>query len=334
MLKTVIKNSLKLILAIGLILWLVKSGKLDFTLFYKLLQSPWIIVAAIFMMQLDHMIIVLRLRIILIKNASNGLSFFRLFLANWIGIYFNSVLPGSVTGDIIKIFYIQDLDKNLTKKFLLVSVFIDRIIGLLGLIIAGSIASILYYNTLLSLSHKIAPLVHFNFMMLAGVILILILLFFLPNLPYLFAAPFKKISFLKKIFEKLEDIWRDLCLFKKKFLILLGLSTFIQGFAIFIFWFLVHPYADGNLDLASTMAIAPIGFISLAIPIAPSGLGVGHVVFEKLFSFIGVMNGASLFNLYFFVILFSNLTGVIPYILYSKKGKSVEALDEIEKEIS
>ncbi len=336
MVKSVIKNILKLALAAALIIYLIQSGKLDFKLFYKLLESPYIIAMAVIMMQIDHGIIAYRLRIILEKRATEGISYIKLFIANWIGIFFNSVLPGSVTGDIVKIFYIQDLNKKLTKKFLLVSVFIDRVIGLLGLIIAGSLASIIYYKKLTTLSTQIVPLVHFNFLMCFGVLISLLFLFFAPEVPYKIAKPFKGNHIIGKIVLKLEEIWEDLCLFRKKFIILLGLSTVIQAFAIFIFWFLVHPFAEGDLDLASTLAIAPIGFISLAIPIAPSGLGVGHVVFEKLFSFIGVTNGANLFNLYFFVVLGSNLTGVFPYIFYSGRNNKkihVEDLNKIEAEI-
>ncbi len=121
MYKKIIINILKFSFALGLIFWLTQSGKLDFKLLLKLLETPSIVIIAIFLMQMDHILVAIRLRIILLERASKSLSLVKLFLSNWIGIFFNSVLPGSVTGDLVKIFYIKNLDKKLTKKFLLVS---------------------------------------------------------------------------------------------------------------------------------------------------------------------------------------------------------------------
>ena len=72
--------------------------------------------------------------------------------------------------------------------------------------------------------------------------------------------------------------------------------------------------------MVTVLAIFPIGQISMALPIAPAGLGVGHAVFGKLLSFFNISNGASLFNIFFFFNLFSNILGVFSYIFYSTKG--------------
>lgn len=322
MYKKIIINILKFTLAIGLIYWLIQSGKLDFKLLLRLLETPHIIILSFLLMQFDHVLVALRLRIILLQKAAQDLSFIGLFISNWIGIFFNSVLPGSVTGDLVKIFYIKDLDKNLTKKFLLISVLIDRVVGLLGLILIGGIVSSINYKVLANLSSDVEKVIQVNIGLMFCVLIALVFLFFLPTLPVKLAIFMKKKNILIGVFNKLEQIWKDLCLFRNKLLSLLGMSMLIQAVAIFIFWFMANPFATGaDLKISTVFSIMPIGFISLAIPIAPAGMGVGHVVFEKLLGFFGVTNGASLFNLYFFLIMFSNLTGVIPYIFYSSKKK-------------
>jgi uncharacterized membrane protein YbhN (UPF0104 family) len=332
MYKKIITNILKFSLAIGLIYWLVQSGKLDFKLLYKLLETPLVIVISIALMQFDHVLVALRLRIILLQKASNDLSFIRLFISNWIGIFFNSVLPGSVTGDVVKIFYIKDLDEKLTKKFLLVSVLMDRVVGLLGLILIGGMVSSINYNALALLSPDVKSIIHINIFLMIAVFVTLVILFFLPQLPHKVAAMGKKTGLAIGLINKLEEIWTDLCLFRKKLIALISMSILIQALAIFIFWYLAHPFATGEaLNISTIFSVMPIGFISLAIPIAPAGMGVGHVVFEKLLGFFGVTNGASLFNIYFFVIMFSNLTGVIPYIFYSGKNHKKVNLSDIDK---
>lgn len=315
----ILKGIFKLLFAFTLIYWLVRSGKLDFNLLAEAFEAPMKIICVILFLQLDNFIVAYRLKFLIQIKAKEAISFMGLFLANWIGIFFNSVLPGSVTGDVVKIFYIQHLDENLTKKYLLMSVFVDRVVGLLGLITISGIFSIVNYSTLSILSGEVKSLIHLNLALFVCVIITLILIFFFQNIPLLIAKPFEQVKVIGKIVTKLKEIWLDVCLFKNILMKVLSLSILIQGIAIFIFWFLTHPYAQGEFTLATAFTVMPIGFITLAIPIAPAGLGVGHVVFEKLLGFFAITNGASLFNIYFFVILISNLTGAIPYLMHSGK---------------
>lgn len=98
------------------------------------------------------------------------------------------------------------------------------------------------------------------------------------------------------------------------------LSIFIQLIAVLIFWSLIAPFVSEKMDFIQALAFIPIGLMTLALPVAPSGLGVGHAIFQKLFEFSGINNGASLFNLYFVVTLVLNLLGAIPYLLFKKKN--------------
>jgi len=68
------------------------------------------------------------------------------------------------------------------------------------------------------------------------------------------------------------------------------------------------------MNFIQALAFIPIGLMTLALPVAPSGLGVGHAIFQKLFELSAITNGASLFNLYFVVCLVVNIFGVIPYL--------------------
>lgn len=327
----ILKLLIKLIIALGLIYWLINSGKLDFAILKSSFSTPTRVILAILFMQIDNIIVAYRLRLLLDIKVKNTINFIKLFWANWIGIFFNSVLPGSVTGDIVKIFYIKDLDENLTKKYLLVSVFIDRVLGLLGLISLGGISSIINYSKLNNLGGDVLVLTHINMALFFIVICVLVMIFYFENLPIFLAKSFNQKKYIGKFINKLEELWRNICLFKSIIFKALGVSMIIQGAAILIFWFLTNGYADNTFSLSTAFTVLPIGFIAIAVPIAPAGLGVGHVVFQKLLSFFGIMNGASLFNIYFFVVMFSNLTGVIPYIFHSKT-KNLD-LEKIEEEL-
>lgn len=328
--KNIIFNLLKISLATGLIYWLVQSGKLDFDLVAQVLKDPLRVIAIILFMLFDHVVVAYRWRINLHTKAKDIIPIFKVFRANWIGIFFNSVLPGSVSGDIIKIFYVKELDKNLTKKFLFVSVFLDRVIGLFGLISLGGIVSITFYQELVALSPDVEKLIHLNLALFIIVILSFFFIFFLEQVPHKLAAPFRGMKIIGNIMEKLEMIWSDLCSIKDKLFQILIMSILIQAITAITFWFIVSPFIAQEFPLEQAMTILPIGMIIISLPIAPSGLGVGHAAFHSLFGYFGINNGASLFNIYIILVLITNLTGVIPYILSSTK-KSLKNIEEEDK---
>jgi uncharacterized membrane protein YbhN (UPF0104 family) len=106
----------------------------------------------------------------------------------------------------------------------------------------------------------------------------------------------------------------------------IGISMVVQTSAMMAFFVLTKNFVkyhgntlaenskfflEYNWDLGFTFM--PVGFLSTSIPLAPAGLGVGHAVFDSLFSFFGIKNGASLFNLYFLGTVLFALLGLIPY---------------------
>ena len=75
-----------------------------------------------------------------------------------------------------------------------------------------------------------------------------------------------------------------------------------------------------------------MGFITLAIPLAPGGFGVGHVAFENILQAFQVSGGANHFNLYFVWWTLFSLTGVIPYLLSGTKINKNEMLSLVPLE--
>lgn len=205
----------------------------------------------------------------------------------------------------------------------------DRVIGLVGLVFLGSLFSVFNYGKLTGLSENFKHLVHINFALLCTIIIAGFFFLFFHQVPLKISAKLAKYPILNKIMPIFDRVWNTFILFRSKMWLLFLCSLAVQFIAILIFWYLVHPYAEGaELDIVKIAAVLPMGFISIAIPIAPAGLGVGHAVFETMFGFFGVTNGANLFNLYFIVVMITNITGAIPYVFYSSKKKV--NLDEIK----
>jgi hypothetical protein len=67
--------------------------------------------------------------------------------------------------------------------------------------------------------------------------------------------------------------------------------------------------------------VVPIGLLSLLLPISPAGMGVGHYAFDELFKAIGIVGGATIFNVFALGQNTPCLFGVIPFLTLKKRGE-------------
>lgn len=318
MLKTIFVNILKFLVAAALIGWLLRSGKLDFRLLAALQDYPMAVISACLLCVLNFWFISFRWRSILKARSSSDIPMTGMVQITWIGQFFSSVLPGSVSGDLVKILYVQKYEPNFSKKFLFASILIDRVMGLSGLILLVGCSSILFSGHILENAPAMKPLLEINYL-LAGLVIFAVLLFFFCHNQVRNIFVFMEKKMLSGLWQKVINLWDDLVSIKSQLLKACLLSILVQFVGVVTFWVLIQPFVEGHMDFVQALAFIPIGLMTLALPVAPSGLGVGHAIFQKLFEFSGINNGASLFNLYFVVTLVVNVLGVFPYLM--SKGK-------------
>ena len=127
-----------------------------------------------------------------------------------------------------------------------------------------------------------------------------------------------------KIDNTLEQVWL-IGQNKKAVIICAVMSMGLQFLNVCALYTVSYPFMGEGIKLAYAFTFIPIGFIAVAIPISPAGLGVGHVAFEKLFGYFSIDGGANFFNLYFLSLVFINLFGFIPYIMSGKRHSLKEA---------
>lgn len=314
MLKRVILNILKILFAVGIIYWLVQNDKLSYKETRKLFTSSQIIIAVI-PLYLLQLLIVSRRWQILLQLKSKHLNLKRIVMIQWIGLLFSSVLPGAVTGDLIKLRYVKKLDESLSAKFLVLSAFLDRLFGLVALLLISGFSSLIYYSDLVSLSSEMPKMIVVNFLLLIASFMV-IAIFLIPHSLIDSISRIMPIKKLSKLIESLKLIHIE----KSKIAKLLMMSVFSQLLIILCFHLINYSFYQTSIRIRDLATIIPLGIITTAIPISPSGLGVGHLAFQKLFSFINQTNGATLFNNFWIIFLLMNLIGVIPYI-FSKQRK-------------
>jgi len=322
-----VKITLKIILALGIIYWLLSSGKLDFSLINKSFSAGYGWLACITFLCIQDVLSGIRWRWLLQVNSKEEFPLKDMVRVTWIGLFFNSFLPGAVTGDFIKLLYIRDLDRSMSKTYLVTTVLMDRILGLMGLLIIMGTFSVIYYSEITGLSPQMAKLINFNLLLFAGAIGFIIFLFIPRRLQEKFLTLVEMIPILgKKIHKTLMSVWmigdQKLVLFK-----CIALSVFLQSLAFFGFYLISSPFYTQEIPFQYIVTFIPIGFMATAIPISPAGLGVGHYIFEQLFAFVGVSGGANFFNLYFVALVFVNSFGILPYIFGGKHHSLKEAED-------
>ena len=311
---------LKLALAGILIYWPIREGKLDFSLFGKLIETrpeDWLL--ALLILIVISCLATYRWKCILEIKTKSRISYWQMIKVNWIGQLFNPILPGSVSGDVVKVWYAKDIDKSLSTDYLFSSIIIDRIFGFTSLVLVMGFASYWSWGELLARSPEMINIMFANigiFVLFLGLIVFLLLPKRIQNplqnlmgkIPWFGPLANRMIGHFWLIGEKRSSM--GLCF---------AISIVCQMAGIFVFWFLSHPYFSSPFSLLDTAVIYPLGMIIVSIPITPLGLGVGHIAFDKLFGLYGISGGANFFNAYILTHTVNYVLGVFPYLLGRKR---------------
>ena len=220
---------------------------------------------------------------------ANGLpvSLWEAWRLNWVGVFFNNVVPGLTGGDVVKAYYIA---KHTGKKTVpILTVVVDRILGLTALALLALVVVLANFGRFRELALGILGL-------LAAIVLLSI-----PFLSRRVRRGLKLSAFLRKLpgsgfLMKLDEaltFYRN----KKKALFLwilasMGNHILSTGFVA------VLGYAMGyTISWVDYFVLVPVINIASAVPLAPAGWGVGETLYDLAFmrfSSLGPGEGAGL----------------------------------------
>jgi len=287
LIKKILVVLIKFLIAFGLLYWLFDSGKLDFSLILNL--SPIYAFSCFLVSIITIFFISIRLRILL-KSQNIISDNFYLFKINLIGLFYSTFLPGGISGDVVKSYYLLKYKKgDITKTPIFLTVIIDRLVGFHALVFLGLFSNII---ALFLTTNNIRQYLYLSLSVFMAVNICFLLLFNKKLFKWLFKIfKSKKISILIKLFTALEVFIINKSVYVKAFFI----SIFTQLLSIGIIFFLMNS-AKIDIDYVYTMIISVYTFIINIAPISPGGLGVGEVAFDNmLMIFTGQSNGASIF---------------------------------------
>lgn len=316
---------LKVLIASGIIYWLIQSGKLNFSALKSML-SPGPFILGSFLLGLSIVFATLRWRVLL-ETQNIKAKTWPLLKLTLIGTFFNYAMPGGVGGDLVKAFYFYK-DQQESKVAAVSSVAVDRILGLYTMVLMALTVMVYDFTHIQS-----SPILHKLFILFCLIFLIFTaVLFLLFTKKHFFQNRIQKVlNFLPKK-EKFIKLYTSTQLYGSSpghLLQVIGYSLLAQITGIF--FLVLAGEVSGVADQAkwsTYFLVAPLGFMATAIPISPAGIGVGQAAFYFLFNnYLGYKSelGPTIITA---MQIFQMLFGLVGAFFYlQRKEKSVQVLD-------
>jgi uncharacterized protein (TIRG00374 family) len=331
--KNLLKTFLKLALVVILFWWLAKKNLISLERTAEGLKNWPSLLAGFTAIWISAFISAFRWGMLL--QAQNiQLATSRLLQLQFVGNFFNIALPGAVSGDFVKAFYIaHEYPGARSKAF--GSILFDRIIGLSALVIVSLTA------LLIGLQHFIGSPVLSGvkaFVMIAG---LCVFVFY----TYLFLVhedsdPLLKIglAFEKRggkigsTFGAIVRIYLGVRVYHSerklvfKALFFSCIVHVLAGFACLCF---ATALGESQIPTNGLFVVAPLGLLATAVPILPGGVGTGHAAFSFFFKLLGSDRGADIFSYFVITQLIIGGVGGLVYLRFKTQAGAV--LDDMEK---
>ncbi len=313
-------NLAKISLVAGILYYLIETDKLNFERLFLFLEHPSTL-ALLVLVQIFWIVPLAAGRWwLLLKAIGLEVPIFRANVLTWIGNFFNTTLPGAVSGDLVKGYYIVKAQEKEGKTRAFTTVLIDRFVGLFGLIVMAFLALVFNLDFILG-QPALFDLAIMIFALFAGTVVFYgIVIFPFKEGKDPFIRLFAKLPG-SKVLIKVYQAFKTYQNQKLTLVYTLLMSVVLHCSVAFLFFQVAQMIGVQDLNLGTQLFIMPIGLIAIAVPVAPGGLGIGHAAFGVLYDKVGIAGGADIFNLYIIIQLSVYLLGLFPYLFYRSEYK-------------
>ncbi len=222
----------------------------------------------------------------------------KLFSLYLIGCFFNNILPGAVGGDAVKIYYLYKETRKGGSSF--GSVFLDRYIGLVGLLSIGLISGLFAFRDL--------EAIHMQW-----VIPVLFAVFTVASLLVFGLRIGRRFAVINNFYEYVHKYRRQKGTLLKAYF----LSLIIQTLSIGLIY-LASRGLGQRLTFTALFVFVPIIFTVTTVPISIAGLGVRESAFALLFGLVGVptQKSVAISFMWFLSVAAASLTGLVEYLRF------------------
>ena len=313
---------LKIGLASAIIWYMIVSGKLNLPSIWAALFSVKFVAPGISLMFCGILISAWRWRILLAAQDIH-ITYYEALKLTYIGAFFNTTLPGAVTGDVVKGYYIIKTQGQDRKIAALTTILLDRVVGISGLIIVAGGSLVL--NFVLQDSHSSLAVKS-----LQGLVtgLALFVASFYTYVMIDFDKTGKPRDIMRRALSRLPrakllvnayDSVKRYGNHPRVLFCALFASCIVHVFLVTSFILFARAMNETSIRMPQYFLLVPLGLITTALPVAPGGIGVGHAAFLALFHLVGSPRGADIFTLFVGIGIVLNLFGVFLYLGYKKE---------------
>lgn len=212
------------------------------------------------------------------------------------GSFFNQVLPSSIGGDAVRI--IDLTQKGYNKKDSFYGVFVDRLIGLIGLLVLNLFATTLFFGTFDTSFSLLIILITF------GGISGFLSLFYLNKIKFL--AKYKFLNLFHRLSNRLNNLYSSKFILLQHILLSVGVHI-LSILAIFSLALSINFHISFETFL---IALPPV-FLLTIIPLSLAGWGIREGAMVGIFMLVGG-DGTKVLAmsiLYGFLLIISSLPG-------------------------
>lgn len=304
----------KLVVAVGLLSWLVAKNDIDPQKIVGTLKQPRALLLPILIGAVGISMSALRWRILLRGegiDCSVGLA----LRLTWIGHFWNMVTPGAVSGDAVKMYYVGKAFPE-KREEAWTTVFSDRLIGMAALVAVSTVATLVNLDFMLS-----RPELKGTAAVMLGVLLAMAGGFAVLSLGI--GRSTGVADHLRKRLPAVEGLRRAyhtlLRLGERPGMVLgaFTISFVAHGMAVFTAFTLGQAVGDQALSFGKYLVLFPVALFVNAVPLTPGGLGVGESVLKNLFTWSGGVgsDGTTIMVLYRLNFYLLAVVGALLYVL-------------------
>jgi len=222
------------------------------------------------------------------------------------GSFFNQLLPSSIGGDAIRI--IELGQHGYSKKEAFYGIFVDRVIGLVGLVILNLIANLSFYKLFPVWLFQLINVVTIS--SIAGFVILM-------NLNRLhFLSSFKISDLFYRLSKRLNKLYHS----KKTLAVHLGISMIVHIFSILAVY-AVALSVDLKLDFDVFLVAIPPIFLLTIIPVSLAGWGVRESAMVGILVLVGAAKSGvlAISILYGLILIISSLPGAYFWTVSKKR---------------
>lgn len=304
----------KVLISTVLTYWILRG--IDVTEILNIMKSANIsfVVAAYSLIFVGNTISTFRWKVLL-KAQGTESSFLYLFKSYLVGLFFSNLLPTTIGGDTVRIYYSWRIGKSKAKAIAVI--FVDRLLGLFALILFAWAALMLSRSIIVNL-----PLLYFWMILGGGAIALAIWIIFAPKekTPKLLIK--LKMPFYRKIKSILAKILNAFNEYRGNGsapLKALGLSILLQTNVV-VHYYLISKALDFHIPIYSFFLIVPLALFIMMIPISINAIGLRENTFALILINFGISktDAVAFAWIAFGFIIFQGILGGIVYALRRK----------------